>query len=592
MNDEPINSERLEVATLPASQALTGVDKTPETKTMNTVQQTKKNASNLQGLDTFSEPREPQLHREIDERKQFANVSGGSVASLPVVADKQTAIPSPLLNTGELPGKATVPLVRNAVSKASKANVVAINKKSASESKKQFKLGSDSEIATHVLVDLRKEYESIEYDRNAVWGYRDGIYRKIDPSYITQIVRTYDGAIIGDSDTKTFKANYSKSQGALHMLVEECRKYAIERDEREQQEQQLSNYNPRYTPGFFNNAPRGIAFRNCFVRLNPTTHDVEVLPHSPANRALFAQPFDYTPGVATPLWNKYLCDVWNNYDSAEQASRVDFVEEWIGATLLGDITKYALCLIAIGGGNNGKSVFLTQVEALFPQESICSVPAQRWHSQFEVERIAGKSLNSCEETPDTNIIGNDRFKAIVGGSPVEACKKQENFYRFIPQAGHLFSMNSPHGTNDHSDGYWRRLAPLVFNRKFDEATKDAEFGSKLAKETPGITAIVIEAASRLAKRGRFNIPKSIEQFKNEWRESTNQVLQFLNQEWEGLSTEHKGKVPSKTLYSAFNSWSKSEGHQFPPSDESFSKQAIALGYSKKRVNSGIVWFKE
>ena len=61
INTRFTNSERPEVATLPASQTLTGVDKTPETKPMNTVQQVKEKSSRLQPVNASD-----------DENKQLA----------------------------------------------------------------------------------------------------------------------------------------------------------------------------------------------------------------------------------------------------------------------------------------------------------------------------------------------------------------------------------------------------------------------------------------------------------------------------------------------------------------------------------------
>jgi putative DNA primase/helicase len=441
---------------------------------------------------------------------------------------------------------------------------------------------------------LQRQFDRIEYDRNALWGYTNGIYREIQQPFIEQIVASYDGYGIGSEETapdelKPFRANYSRMQGVYQCLLSTTKNKAIARD----YEEMLNHGSERYfEPGFFNNAASGIPFRNGFVRLNPTTHEVEVLPHSTEHRALFALPFDYTPGVDTPLWNKYLCDVWNNYDSAEQASRVYFLEEWIGATLLGDITKHALCVLWVGSGSNGKSVGLETISGLFHAETICSVAPQRWNNPFELVRLAGKKLNVCEETPNVKIAGPDIFKAVTSGSPVEACKKHQDFYRFKPTAGHIFALNTLHGTNDHSEGYWRRLAPLAFDRKFDAKTADVDFGRKLAKETPGIAALVVEAASRLAKRGHFNIPQSVSEYKEAWRAETNQYLQFIGERWNDLSEQHGESIPGKVLYSAFYEWSKSNGHREPPGNNTFSNELERLGYKKVRRNTGVIWYKQ
>ncbi len=457
-----------------------------------------------------------------------------------------------------------------------------------------LEIGSDSELAHLVLKDLYQQYERIEYDRSTIWGYTHGTYRVIDPSRIKEMVRTYDGVGIGrvsDSQGKVFKANFTRMNGVYATIENQLKDAAATRDEQPTTNAQSETFDPHFEPGFFNNAPSGVAFRNCFVRLHPTTFDVEQLPHSPENRALFMLPFDYVENTPTPVWNKYLDDVWDSFDELERGYRVDFLEEWIGATLLGNITKHALCLFWIGPGSNGKSVGLDFISGMFPRETICSVPPQRWHNPFEVERIAGMRINICEESPNIDITGIDKFKAIIAGSPVEACKKHQDFYRFRPTAGHVFALNELHGTKDLSDGYWRRVAPMAFNRKFDIKTADVGFGQKLSRETSGVIGHAIHAASRLAKRGRFVIPQTIETLKTQWRERNNEYLQFIREFWDTLVEKHGDYVPGNAVYSLFSTWSRSNGNRTPPGNNKFSEELKKLGLHKRNGNRGTMWYK-
>lgn len=287
-----------------------------------------------------------------------------------------------------------------------------------------------------------------------------------------------------------------------------------------------------------------------------------------------AAPPRHAPDAPAPRWDRFLAEVFDG--QPDVAARVHFLEEWVGATLFGTITKWEVCLVLVGLlGANGKSTLLFVLRQLFPREAVQAIEPQLWSNVFHLAALVGARINIVNELPDADVVAGEKFKAVVSGDAVNAAHKHRDPFTFAPRAGHLFACNGLPGTRDQSGGFWRRWGVLTFERTF-EGAKDTDLRFRLVRdELPGIAARVVAAAARLERRGRFDVPATAEGAKQLWRLETDQVAQFLAdrdamselRDANAERAEQAGRhavdarwTRASHLYARFGAWAKSHGH--------------------------------
>lgn len=522
---------------------------------------------------------EAAYHQEIDRTKTQAN-------NAPLAAMQLTAAPTTQLGLQSGVLNASVPPAKQVVSVLKEHTQNPTHQAPTVPHKPRFLYGSEAEIADALKQSLHQTgYTYLLIDRRSIWGYRTetGLYQTISDQHLGSIIKTYDGETIqtpGKKEGKPLLISRSKKLGAIDYVHDDLTKEAEQRDLEEIEQLHLHHVERgKITAGFFNNAPSGMAFKNGFVTIDPTTFAVIKLDHSPDHRATFALPFDYVPHAQTPLWDTFLNEVWSDAPEHDRWQMHRAFEEWVGLTILGKITEYERCAVLYGpSGDNGKSTTLRVIESLFPEETITHVRPQDFDDAFKCVPLARARLNSVGEMPSTAIERGDRFKSVISGDGIMVAYKHKDEFKITPKAGHLFACNSLPGTSDHSEAYWKRFLLFPFLRKFSEQEKDSTLTGRLLKERPLIASSILHSVSEFLEREsrsnqKFIIPAYMEKAKQEWKKSTDQFWMFVDEQvTEDLFAKHQGKIPGAELYRLFKMWSVENGHKTPPGIRTFGEE--------------------
>ena len=151
-----------------------------------------------------------------------------------------------------------------------------------------------------------------------------------------------------------------------------------------------------HVEGIFGGAPRGIAFRNGFLRLI----DQKVLAfaqHDMRHLARWGYEFEYDPSAACPQWIAFLHETFEGAKDAEQ--RIACLQEYAGACVLGIATNYHRALVALGQGANGKGVTLSVFSGLMPPGTVESIPPQTWEASTASRAWPGSCSTSSTSYP-------------------------------------------------------------------------------------------------------------------------------------------------------------------------------------------------
>lgn len=427
----------------------------------------------------------------------------------------------------------------------------------------RFERGDHAELARETLHELGG---LLTFDAGQFWRYSEarGIWDLIPDHQVRHVAAGFAGELVGD-DMEPLKVKLSDVRGAE----------ALARDE-------LLTRPERVT---FDEAPPGIAFRNGFVTV--TKGRIDILPHAPEHRARFAYPFDYVPWQTqhTPLLLELLESFFADCSEAEAAARSALFQEFIGACLVGCAVDFQQALFLHGEGGNGKSTILNVARALFPRDAIAAIPPQRWSERFSLAGLEGKRANFVDETPSSEILEGNAFKAVITGGVVRGERKHRDGFDFVPRAGHIFSTNWPITTTDHTAGFWRRPIILPFTRRFDDSPerRRAPEAAIISNELAGVVAWSLDGAARAQAQNAYTLPDQSRALATEWRDQSDQIRIFL------ATRDADDVVPADNLYKRYREWATDNGHKCVTSTL-FGRRVMASGlYTRDEAKSGRIY---
>lgn len=432
---------------------------------------------------------------------------------------------------------------------------------------KAFRRGDHVELAKALLGRIGKRMgKPVIGDLGALHSYDSarGVWRPIESEAQSRIVQSFADSPCGDKGDP-LKISAGDVSGATKLALARVAK-----------------------PGFFTDAPVGIAFRNGFLRLTSSGFVLE--PHSPESRCLFGLPFEYKePDMS--VWLGFLRALFR--DDVDRDEKIDCLAEFFGGSLLGLATDYDKSVVAVGNGDEGKSTLAQIVVAAFPPGSITTIPPQLMGQEYRRADLAGKRLNVVNELPESTILDSESFKAIVSGDLIDARHIREAPFRFKPVAGHYFAANKLPGTRDQTRGFWRRFIVITFNRTFEgDPERDPLIGERIkAEHLPSVVWWLLKGAERLLQRGRYTLPSSHEAALAAWKLESDQVAEFLDACATPVTLrigEDKGTL-AQVVYMLYRQWSLMAGHRNLLSSKAFGARLRLLKVEPQHTRDGALY---
>lgn len=217
-------------------------------------------------------------------------------------------------------------------------------------------------------------------------------------------------------------------------------------------------------------------------------------------------PISYVPDARCDRWMQFMHEVMRG-----KQDKINLVQEFFGYCLLGD-NRYQQALVLLGSGNNGKSVLLEILAALF--DKVTYLDLKQIEDERYVHHIQGAWLNVASELAYKSIESTAYIKACIAGEMIQAAPKYHKGFSFRPRAKIAFATNGLPRNNDTSQGYFRRL--LIINMDYTVEKPNRNLVPELKREIPGIFLWAIDGLKRLMKRGKFDYENPyIELYKEE-----------------------------------------------------------------------------
>lgn len=283
---------------------------------------------------------------------------------------------------------------------------------------------------------------------------------------------------------------------------------------------------------------------------------------NPSDFCSIQMPYPYNPDAHCAHWTKFIRDV-----AAEDEKTMELLQFFAGYVLYPDCPHQRL-LYCVGGGANGKSVFLDVLVRLFGESNCTALSPAAMTRPFQAVQLYEAVLNICEEISGSLDATEEVLKTASAGGIINACQKGMPFFNFRNRAKLIFASNEQPSSRDTSNGLSRRMLIVNFPVHFVdspdpdnlyERQRDTDIMTPLLAEiaTGGIFNWVYEGYKTLRTVGYFTETDDQAQLMQDFQEVSNPVLLFYREEIEpGMPDE----IGTSEIYSQYKMWCDQNGN--------------------------------
>lgn len=316
------------------------------------------------------------------------------------------------------------------------------------------------------------------------------------------------------------------------------------------------------------------------VVIEPATG--QVIPYTPELYIRNKLNFDYDAAATCEKWLKFLDEIFVNDEDRNQ--KIQLLKEYMGYSLTPS-TRFQKMMWLVGNGSNGKSVILNIMSALVGEHNTSAVPLKDFSKTFSLIGMKDKLINIDADFPIDGAIADDKMKIIVSGDLIKVEEKREKAFYSKITAKMWAAMNNLPKTKDNSHGFFRRVAMLTFNRKFEDHEQDKSLEKVLMTELPGIFNWALEGLHELLENDQFTVPASSKTELEEYKILSNPVAKFVQEHIKLVDTKGSPKqgLLISDVYSSFTLFSHANGFA-RMSSSTFGVRMKALGIVSSKSN--------
>lgn len=241
-------------------------------------------------------------------------------------------------------------------------------------------------------------------------------------------------------------------------------------------------------------------------------YTMEIEPHDSKYYSTIQIPIEYRKNAQCPSFKEFLNDIFDN-----DIERLKIVQEIMGYCFMPEI-KIQQAFIFYGSGSNGKSVLADIIRCVVGKENTSNVPLNELGGKFGMQNLPEKLVNISSENEFSKKFNTQNFKTITGGDAINVEKKYKDSFNTVLMSKIIVLVNKLMDTDDYSNGYYRRLLIIPFEKIYMErragveeteasSYMDKNLKDKLLNELDGILNFAMEGLHRLIDN-EFNMTHS------------------------------------------------------------------------------------
>ena len=229
---------------------------------------------------------------------------------------------------------------------------------------------------------------------------------------------------------------------------------------------------------------------------------------------------------------------------------IRYVQEIVGMAAVGRVYAEQM-IIAYGGGANGKSTFWNTIARVLGtyagklSADALTMSCKR-NVKPEMAELKGKRLIIASELEEGRRLNTGMVKQICSVDPIEAEKKYEAPFHFVPSHTLVLYTNYLPKVTANDDGTWRRLIVIPFNARISRKSDIKNYSDYLFEQAgPAIMKWIIEGAeAAIRKKFKVEEPKVVREAVEKYREENDWLKKFIEDccEVDPSFTEKSGEL--------------------------------------------------
>jgi putative DNA primase/helicase len=284
-----------------------------------------------------------------------------------------------------------------------------------------------------------------------------------------------------------------------------------------------------------------------------------------------------------PQWMAFLYDV-----TAGNQALIDYLQRAGGYSLTGSVEEQCVFFL-YGMGQNGKSTFLSTIEAMMSSYAMHAMPELlmvRAHEQHPTERadLFRMRFVVTVEAEQGKRLAESFVKQLTGGDKIRARRMREDFWEFEPTHKIWLAGNHKPLIRGQDHAIWRRIRLIPFTVKIPGEKKDTALPDRLKAELPGILAWTTRGCLEWQRIGLAEPDEVIETTKT-YQAEMDTIRQFLRDCCVLKPNRSDVRTKSSVLHEAYCKWSSEYS-----TPHAFAARLLELSYTKKMGGDGCIYW--
>jgi putative DNA primase/helicase len=275
--------------------------------------------------------------------------------------------------------------------------------------------------------------------------------------------------------------------------------------------------------------------------------------HDPKDRITRVVPIDFRADAPAPRWNRFLSEVLPDPEVTS------YLQRFCGTCLTGDTSEQVI-LILLGGGANGKSIFIETISQALGEHAVTAPPdlltvTRMKEHPTEIADLYGARLVTISELEPGAVLRGSRLKQLTGDRHLKGRFMRKDFFQFVNTLKLVLVTNVVPDIQERNEAMRRRVRLVNFPITIPKHLQDRWLASALRAELAGILAWMVAGCRDWQNRGGLDEPAVVTQASQKVTGRLSPLATFV-QECCLLGDELW--VASKDLRKALNDWQKQD----------------------------------
>lgn len=314
---------------------------------------------------------------------------------------------------------------------------------------------------------------------------------------------------------------------------------------------------------------------------------LELREHNPADRITKLANAAYVETPDSSRWMDFLNSTLPDTEIQE------FLQRFIGSTLIGKVIDHVLVVATGKAGRNGKSTLAKAVAHMMGDYAITASNSMLITGRYKGEsagekasmmRLRGARFAIMSELEKGAQLAEATMKQLTGGDTIEAKLMGQNPVQFAPSHSFFMLTNDLPKVDPTAQAVWARIRVVPFEQSF-EGREDTTLDDDLVLAADSILHWAIAGLWAHQQEG-LNAPPKVMAATTDYRAENDSVEQFLSDE---CVLAPNARVTRSELHHAYLEWARENGAEQLTAREFAPRIASLPGISEAKIRGVRVW---